>query len=849
MGENSLVKNQFHTTSEILASSSQKTTNTVNLFFAHIVEILKMKMGEKGMNNLEKTGSYTKGDRVDAEIGNKKTDSQGSAVCGAKMDAAQAYAHIPQLLKKVIDDGDVEAWQSIVKRIDYIYQHVDYSLVSLDKETDFIQTVKSEVQSGKKLLFKPNLVGPQVIDHITHGEGLGAPICTDWSVIAALMRWFHDELDIDYHQMALGEASTSSLLMATIGSQYAGRTITSEAIFEGRSGDFYGGWGFYFVRQYLKEHHPASHTDDPLNGYEDSVVGNYFPPGKAGNRLMIYDLNKLKDPTRGRTVPVPEGANYSEITLHKLIIGGDPENAEDLTFYPGCVLINVPKMKIHAQDLLTNAIKNLGIGLYPTQCPSSTDPENKSWKYAMPSSDTPSYKGKLPHMPWVVEIDEKTSLPKKDEKGEYILTKTRGMPGTQADVIRAVQEEGVFMVHISDSIDMINLNHNPEGIAVRIPEGYIWSSLDCVALDQLCANYCFKTIPMSQGMELKEKNNWNTEFVHQVPVATIEGKNIVTIEGLDSPLFRYNLYSYGEKRGMGQQHYYVTGWDSVTGTPLASLDGHLGRIEKTRFIELITGNMYYNPSCMLWDMQKTLLSYAEAHDKLTGSSIYQDFMEGFDENGDGVIDYDETGTKGFDTHLFLIMSDALDIQLSGNYGMLKGNFYNAVNTGKHSNKKWNPDGHDFAREITLMSIANHAYEMSKNETMNPDPFVSGMEWGQGRWPSWEFAKWAMYSSMLYGAPSPEQVSINSLYGLAFCYADKTENNGKYTGSVDQMKSDPQALHSYFLALAAGADPLSFTFYVPSGYRNLGDLNLPNVEETSDPEKILTAEFNHGKEKW
>nr|WP_243687486.1 hypothetical protein [Methanobacterium formicicum] len=59
-------------------------------------------------------------------------------------------------------------------------------------------------------------------------------------------------------------------------------------------------------------------------------------------------------------------------------------------------------------------------------------------------------------------------------------------------------------------------------------------------------------------------------------------KNIVTIEGLDSPLFRYNLYSYGEKRGMGQQHYYVTGWDSVTGTPLASLDGHLGRIEKNQ---------------------------------------------------------------------------------------------------------------------------------------------------------------------------------------------------------------------------------------------------------------------------
>jgi len=107
----------------------------------------------------------------------------------------------------------------------------------------------------------------------------------------------------------------------------------------------------------------------------------------------------------------------------------------------------------------------------------------------------------------------------------------------------------------------------------------------------------------------------------------------------------------------------------------------------------------------------------------------------------------------------------------------------------------------------------------------------------------------MYSSILYGAPSPEQMSINSLYGLAFCYADKTENNGKYTGSVDQMISDPQALHSYFSALATGADPLSFTFYVPSGYGTLENLNIPNVEETSDPEKILTAEFNHGKEKW
>ncbi len=35
------------------------------------------------------------------------------------------------------------------------------------------------------------------------------------------------------------------------------------------------------------------------------------------------------------------------------------------------------------------------------------------------------------------------------------------MPGTQADVIRAVQNQQVFMLHVSDAIDTINLNHNP----------------------------------------------------------------------------------------------------------------------------------------------------------------------------------------------------------------------------------------------------------------------------------------------------------------------------------------------------------------------------------------------------
>lgn len=792
---------------------------------------------------------YGKVNIVDSEIRKKRIDSEGSPVSGARMNASKAYDNIPELLQKVIDDDDKKAWVAIVKKIDYIYDHINYTLFNLDKETNFIEQVQSQTKSGKKLLFKPNLVGPQVIDPDTHKEDLGAPICTDWSVIAALMRWFHDKLAIDYHQMALGEASTSSIICESIFSQKAGKTVTSEAVFEGRCGNFYGGWGFYFVRQYLEEHHPSSHTDDPMNGYENSISGRYLSPGKAGNRLMVYDLNNVNDLSRGRTVTVPGGENYSEITLHKVIIGGNPQDEEDINDYPGCVIINVPKMKIHAQDLITNAIKNLGIGLYPTQCHSITGHKN-TWEYALPSSETPSFKGKLPHMPWIVEIDDTTSLPLMDENGKYIAKKTAGMPGTQADVIKAVQNQGVFMVHISDSINMINLNHNPEGIAVRIPEGYIWSSLDCVALDLLCARYCFKTVSMSLGMDLKQKNDWITEFVRHVPVAKIDGKNIVTVEGLDSPLFRYNLYKYVEERGLGQQQYYVTGWDSITSTSLASMNGHLGRIENKEFIELMTETMYYNPSCMLWDMQKTILSYAEAHDTLTESSILKEFMDRFDENGDGIIDYNENGQKGIWTPGFGILSHALDIQMTDEYGVLKGPFYqNASFTLKYTNKNWNPHGHNFSEDYMLMWISTLAYEMSKYETISNDPFILGMKWGKGMWPSWQLARWTLLSNNIYGAQLPDHVSLKSLYGMAFCYADKTGSNGLYTGSIDQSESDFDAINTYFEAVSKGADLLNFILYVPVSFGSLGNVKIPNVEETDDPNKIFTAHFNKGQEIW
>jgi hypothetical protein len=124
-----------------------------------------------------------------------------------------------------------------------------------------------------------------------------------------------------------------------------------------------------------------------------------------------------------------------------------------------------------------------------------------------------------------------------DENGEYIVTKTAGMPGTQADIIRAVQSQNVLIIHVSDGIDMINISHNSGVTAIRVPEGYVWSSLDCVALDLLCARYYFKTVPMLEALKLKEDNDWSTEFVHHVPVGygSLEGRKIPNVEETNDP--------------------------------------------------------------------------------------------------------------------------------------------------------------------------------------------------------------------------------------------------------------------------------------------------------------------------
>ena len=460
--------------------------------------------------------SVIQGAQLDTPIGKQAVDTKGSPVGTVKMDAERSYAGIGDLLKTYIRDSDQGAWGKIREKIDYTYECLAMALGALDQETGFGREVSRRIEAGQKLLFKPNVVTPTNIDFQTYGPDGGSTACTEWPFVAALMRWFRDKMDIPYHRMAVGEAATAVTATARFYSRLTsdGHPVTPEAVLEGRSGDFCGGWGFYFARKYLADSLRPDQTDDPMQGYEESVTGTYLPPGEAQDRLMVYDLNRIFDDTnKGREVEVAGGVNYKSITLHKAIIGGDPDDPEDRRSYPGCVLVNVPKLKVHNMTLFTNVIKNLGIGLYPMQHASAG---GTRWDYSVPQRPTPGIKGAIPHEIWVPEMDTATDLPRKEARGEYVLAKTGGINATMVDIIQAVKGADTFMLHVVDGIESINHDHTGfTGTATKEPEGMVFAGVDPVATDLASARYFFSNCEIGNRTQHQHNTRRHMPTFHQ----------------------------------------------------------------------------------------------------------------------------------------------------------------------------------------------------------------------------------------------------------------------------------------------------------------------------------------------
>ncbi len=786
---------------------------------------------------------------LDSAIGRCKADREGAPVGVARIDPHAAHFGMGKLLQAFINGTDPEAWAKIRTRIDYLYRNLDAALDPVERETGFSREFRSGIAAGRKLFFKPNLVSMACIEPEDHGPDRGVTATLSWVFMAALMRWFHDRMGVRYFEMAIGEASTT---MSSVASTYTmvhpeKKRITTEAAIEGRIGNFYCGWGFWFVRKYLKESLPpdANPADDPMRGYEESLSGTYIPPGLARDKLMVYDINRIvDDPSKGRDIDVPDGVYFRTITLHKVVVGGNPGDKEDCQAYPGCILVNAPRLKVHNVTLLTAAVKNLGIGLYPMESART----KAGYDYSLPRHGIPGIKGGIPHQTWTAEVDEK-GLPKRDAEGNYIVRKTGGITAAMVDIINAVRSQGVPMLHVVDAVEPTNLDHQSILPGVPVPEGLVFAGLDPVAVDLAASRYIYSNVSMKEAQEAGLQDHCGGLFPQRVPVPFLENGQIVTRPGYDCPIARDFVAVQAEKRGVGQRSYHVSGKDVVTGRPLVSLRGRLGTVDGGRFEEIVTKEIYFDVFKFPWDMQQTFLNYLEASDRLgKGSSRKKEFLETFDETGRGAPSYEEFGKKGDSASRLHWAGRSNSLSGSEPLGHLKGTFLSRSSGLKCSNPKWNAGRHHHLREVYWGSIVLLAYRMSETDKEWPDPFVPGLTWGKGKWPSFELASYQFLAASLYGPAYPKKAAPVSLYGVAFLYADRSQNRGGYSG-VFRSRPKPGALDKYLQDVAAGAKPLDFTIYFPKGFDKLNGQPAPNVVITDDPDKLMTASFLGGKEIW
>jgi hypothetical protein len=402
-----------------------------------------------------------------------------------------------------------------------------------------------------------------------------------------------------------------------------------------------------------------------------------------------------------------------------------------------------------------------------------------------------------------------------------------------------------MMLHIVDAIEATNVYHaGPE--SVPVPEGFVFVSTDPVAVDILSARYLFTMVPMAEVDKVRKEHNLPSDVVQKVPLPRLEGNGIVTGEGFDSPFSRYRAFKHCEARGLGRQQFYVVGSDLWQGGRLASVGQRLGRVDGGVFTELLTSTMYYAMLKPMWDLQATCLAYLEANDRLTGSDFKRTILEAYDENGDGVIDYSEKGRSGFVgvvAHGARLM--ALDIEPAE---ALKIRFLLGVVPLRLLRKEWNVDGHYLGEQGWIASALAKAFAMSQAQKESPDPFFPGMTWGKGKWPSMQFAMHQQLCTRIYGQMFPGLFDVLiSPYGQAFRYSDIKWNGAQYC-TFEAIANGEDVVGKYHAALAQGADLLPFVLYVPRGFASVGNVRVPNVEETDNPELIFTASLN-GEEVW
>jgi hypothetical protein len=351
----------------------------------------------------------------------------------------------------------------------------------------------------------------------------------------------------------------------------------------------------------------------------------------------------------------------------------------------------------------------------------------------------------------------------------------------------------------------------------------------------------FNNVSLEESLKIDLDDGIGGQFPQKVPIPTVDGSQIVTKTGYDCPIARDISFQSAEENGLGEARYYVVGRDVELDCPLVSLKGHLGSILNNAFSGRVTENLYYNARKMPWDLQKTIFHYFDSVAQLTGTNLKKGFLDTFDEDEDGEVSYEESGSRGISCARLYQVGLTSSIIGKEQLGYLRGPFGQAARRIKWSDPKWNPEKHDLFEETIYPTTCWTAYKMSQKEIESPDPYIPGLTWGKGKWPSFQLARHITLGTVIYGGRFPDNVAFESLYGWALLYAELTQNEGRYT---------PDTIERYITDLREGRErPLDFTFYVPEGYDTLNGSKMPNVRVTDDPNLILTAHFSASSEIW
>jgi len=271
-------------------------------------------------------------------------------------------------------------------------------------------------------------------------------------------------------------------------------------------------------------------------------------------------------------------------------------------------------------------------------------------------------------------------------------------------------------------------------------------------------------------------------------------------------------------------------------------------VKGATFSDVITGSLYFDAFCFPWSLQKTCFGYMEAVDQLTGSSLKTNFLNEFDEDNDGIVTFEEFGRKGLHGILVHLGGSFVSKMAMEELGYLKGRFSMYSKMLKFANSEMNQYGYDFFSGRNYGAVCLTAFMMSMMEE-SPDLFIPGLLWGNEKWPSFQLAQFAYTGSIVYGQGFPNSMGLTSLYSQALFYADLKQNGGEYAGELINQP-DPQSVSRYVSDVKNGViNPLDFVLFVPPGLDNIGGAVVPNVEVTTDPVRVFTANFSDGQETW